>query len=358
MDGYKYDKNLKPLTQDSSSVGVTQRAIKLLFDEMGRSPRHIEYVVHCSFMQIYKEKIYDLLNSSGKNLGIRWTKQDQFYVENLAFKPCRTPQDVVEYFHAGLRNKVIGSHNLNKTSSRSHCILSLVVEAIDAEEGTICTSKLQLVDLAGSERISVTGNEGNGMQESIKINKSLFTLRQVISTLSTKENDGFIPYRDSKLTSLLKQSIGGNSYCLMIACLAPADVYYEENLSTLTYAAQTSHISNAPTKNLDPKTKVVNSLKEEIKKLKGELSDALEQVDMLTELLSLDSSEQQERLSQYERLKSKSSHVDRIKAIRASLASRTSFDHRVKVPAKEENEYLSPEMLSDCLLYTSDAADE
>lgn len=130
-------------------------------------------------------------------------------------------------------------------------------------------SKLQLVDLAGSERTSMTGNEGEAMKESIDINKSLFTLRQVISTLSGDTSTSFVPYRDSKLTSILKQSIGGNSYCLMLACMAPLDCFFEENLSTLAYASQTAYISNEPVKNFDPKTQVVKKLKSEVEKLRG-----------------------------------------------------------------------------------------
>ena len=157
----------------------------------------------------------------------------------------------------------MASHNLNSASSRSHCILSLTIEGVDVEGGGIISSKLQLVDLAGSERASLTGNEGLALKESIEINKSLFTLRQVITTLSgCKEGDSsYVPYRDSKLTSLLKQSIGGNSYCLMIACLSPSDIFYEENLSTLAYATKASCISNDPIKNLDPKTKLVKELR-------------------------------------------------------------------------------------------------
>lgn len=157
----------------------------------------------------------------------------------------------------------MASHNLNSASSRAHCLLTLTIEAIDTESGGILTSKLQLVDLAGSERVSMTGNEGVALKESIEINKSLFTLRQVITTLSSiRDGDAsHIPYRDSKLTSLLKQSIGGNSYCLMIACLAPSDSYYEENLSTLAYANKAIGISNEPIKNIDPKSKLVKRLR-------------------------------------------------------------------------------------------------
>lgn len=272
MEGYEYN-SLKPtvkviITQETEKIGIVPRAIKALFEEIKNSPETIEYTVYCTYLQVYQEKIYDLLNpaqlkQNSPGLKMRWSKHDEFYVENLYVHPCYNSQEVLTHFHAGLKNKIMASHNLNSASSRSHCILSLTIEGVDSEGGGIISSKLQLVDLAGSERASLTGNEGQALKESIEINKSLFTLRQVITTLSgNREGDSaYVPYRDSKLTSLLKQSIGGNSYCLMIACLSPCDNFYEENLSTLTYATKASCIANDPIKNLDPKTKLVKDLK-------------------------------------------------------------------------------------------------
>jgi hypothetical protein len=159
--------------------------------------------------------------------------------------------------------------------------MTLIVEIID-ESGSITTSRLQLVDLAGSERTSLTGNDGPALKESIDINKSLFTLRQVILTLSDETKDNIhVPYRDSILTKLLKQSIGGNSYCLMIACISPSDNYFDENISTLSYANKTSYISNEPIKNVDPKTKVINDLKGEINELRKELRNATKNMELM-----------------------------------------------------------------------------
>jgi kinesin family protein 4/21/27 len=127
----------------------------------------------------------------------------------------------------------------------------------------------------------MTGNtSGVAAKESIDINKSLFTLRKVITTLADNSsgkqsaNLKHIPYRDSKLTSLLKQSLGGNSYCLMVACLSPSDFYTEENISTLNYATKASHISNEPVKNEDPKLKMINDLKAKVAGLQKELASA------------------------------------------------------------------------------------
>lgn len=172
---------------------------------------------------------------------------------------------MTDLYKFGSRNRILASHNLNEVSSRSHCIFSITIESQDLKDpNNITVSKLQLVDLAGSEKQSLTGTTGQQAKEASDINKSLHVLRKVITALTEKElkkggkDSGFIPYRESKLTSLLKQSLGGNSYTLMIACLSPSDRFFEENLSTLQYAARASQISNIPTKNVDPKLLILN----------------------------------------------------------------------------------------------------
>ena len=159
-------------------------------------------------------------------------------------------KELLGYFHYGLKNKVMSSHALNDASSRSHCILTITVESIEVENpDNIIISTMQLVDLAGSERASQTMNMDLSeykstklKKEAIDINKSLFTLRQVVAMLNKPDNSKgkYIPYRESKLTSLLKHSLGGNSFCLMIACISPSGKYFNENLSTLTYASKAS----------------------------------------------------------------------------------------------------------------------
>lgn len=178
-------------------------------------------------LEIYNERIFDLLNPEqvsklnvqAPGLRLRWNKRDQFVVENLFVYECQTSKEALSLFQIGLQNKIIATHKLNNTSSRSHCLFEFKVESYNNNKPTdTLSSKLVFIDLAGSERINSTGNEGRLAKETIDINKSLFTLRQVITTIS--ENSGrrdvHIPYRDSKLTSLLKQSFGGNSYCLMV----------------------------------------------------------------------------------------------------------------------------------------------
>ena len=150
---------------------------------------------------------------------------------------------------------------MNKVSSRSHCLFTINIKKISTK-GKILFSKFCLVDLAGSERVAVTGNQGQALKESIEINKSLFILRQVITSLSS--NEKHIPFRDSKLTCLLSQSIGGNSWSILIACISPLNTNYEENVSTLMFATKTNTIFNIPTKNIDPKSGIINALKVKI----------------------------------------------------------------------------------------------
>ena len=182
---------------------------------------------------------------------------------------------------------------MNLTSSRSHTIFCVTVEQIDVERpDNIVISKLQLVDLAGSERQELTKVDGKTQKESIEINKSLFTLRQVITALndvalgkSRKETQGiYVPYRDSKLTCLLRQSIGGNAFCCMVACLHPSDKFFSENYSTLLYAAKAASIKNKPVKNDDPKTKQIEELKAQVKMLTAELMRANSHIEFLSRL--------------------------------------------------------------------------
>lgn len=177
---------------------------------------------------------------------------------------------------------------MNSASSRSHCIFTINVEQSSADDvNNVVISKLQLVDLAGSERAGLTGNTGVAYKESIDINKSLLTLRKVINGLSdNKASKGraHIPYRESKLTCLLKQSLGGNSYCLMIACLPPSDAYLDENISTLTYATKASYIANVPNKNEDPRMKIIHELRKKCNSLEKELKVANDHILFLSSL--------------------------------------------------------------------------
>ena len=318
LEGYSYDAKLKPVAPEEERFGVIPRLITSIFNKIASADKEIEYTVYVTFLQLYKESIYDLLSPAQKygGLKMRWNKHDEFYVENLYSYPCFNPEEVLAHYNKGLSNKIMASHNLNANSSRSHCIFCLTVEALD-KSGRVLHSKFQVVDLAGSEKTSLTGNEGVKLKESIEINKALFALRQVITNLSA--GDSHIPYRDSKLTSLLKQSIGGNSYCLMIACVSPVDGYLDENISTLEYATKAGCISNEPVKNVDPKTRVIKDLKREVKRLKNELVTADKHITLLTEVAIMDKPEQLARLREMESMGLRSAHIQRIKALRNTI---------------------------------------
>jgi len=207
-------------------------------------------------------------------------QSERFTVDNLYRFECINQKDLISYFHYGLKNKIMSSHALNNSSSRSHCIMTITVESIEVDNpDNIVVSNLQLVDLAGSERSSQTTTDGKDdmkdrqlKKEAIDINKSLFTLRRVVSMLNKPDGGKkYIPYRESKLTSLLRHSLGGNSFCLMIACISPSSMFHTENVSTLSYASKASCISNKPIKNHDPKNKAIKELKKEVHGLREQL---------------------------------------------------------------------------------------
>ena len=169
-------------------VGLTVRAINEIFEQAEAARRTRTVNIYVSFLQIYNEKVYDLLNAQGlkgKNnkaqqagLKIRWSKTEQFTVENLFVFRCNDADHAIQMYNKGVKNKVVASHNLNAQSSRSHAIFTMTMEIIDnSAVDNVITSKMQLVDLAGSERSSQTGNTGLAAKEAIDINKSLFTLR-------------------------------------------------------------------------------------------------------------------------------------------------------------------------------------
>lgn len=236
MEGYQYiaDEHGRPIPEllDDSNIGISPRVIKRLFAaiyEKEQEDENIKYIVKCSFCQIYRENIHDLLNndqyahdkmyrSDLKSLKLKWIDYDTYEVENLFTFEIENEVEAMDLFYEGVRNKTMASHKLNKASSRSHTIFSINIERINTEDpDDTVKSKLQLVDLAGSERLSYVSKDQVLNKECIEINKSLFTLRQVITSLSDKivkpsKSNNIIPYRESKLTCLLKQCLGGNSY--------------------------------------------------------------------------------------------------------------------------------------------------
>ena len=277
----------------SGEVGVIPRIIHELYTA-GKQKYKDQIKFTCSFVQVYMEQVYDLLQAdmgrlrSARNsrpsssrkpalssrLKLRWSKEREFYLENMCTFDCESPEDMLHRFAKGVGNRKIASHRLNMQSSRSHSIFMINVEQPNENApGEKVKSSLMLVDLAGSERVSHTGSNSKRelLRESVFINQSLFALRKVITNLAKKNRRLHIPFRDSTLTSLLKNSLGGNAFTTMVACLTPSDTFYEENLCTLEYASRANSIVNTMTVREDPKTKLIRELKQRVADLEAEL---------------------------------------------------------------------------------------
>ena len=280
MEGYDYENsttinadknarkrpmpNLSSISQSPSKMGIVPRALSALFHEVEDERQRLDVSgsganssanssagseilsIRCTFVQIYNEKVLDLLNdtgSTGPGLKLRWNQERGFYAENLYVVEVESVEDALRVFHTGLRGKVMASHRMNAASSRSHCIFRVHVErrknssaakhdgnhgGTNTNEGHITSSSMCFVDLAGSEKATQTGATGVTLNESIGINTSLQVLRRVITALAQKKGEDehgnaitttvkqHVPYRDSKLTSLLQHAIGGNSITVMV----------------------------------------------------------------------------------------------------------------------------------------------
>ncbi|XP_033627978.1 kinesin-like protein KIF3A [Asterias rubens] len=273
--------NQDALRQTEYTYGLIQRSFVHLFDVLGqRSGSNVNYTLSASYLEIYNEQVKDLLNPSGRDsLPVRWSKDKGFYVENLFIVDCETLDDLLAILEEGMGQRQIATNNINEYSSRSHTIVSLQIdcEMPDPEEESLYITKhgrLSFVDLAGSEKVKELGNSsGELLTETTNINKSLLTLGNCISALSdNRKRSGHIPYRDSKLTKLLADSLGGNGITLMIACITPSSYCISESLSTLRYANRAKRIKNKPVIRMDPREKLILSLKREVKLLRNENS--------------------------------------------------------------------------------------
>ncbi|XP_065367327.1 kinesin-like protein Klp98A [Calliphora vicina] len=274
----------------SDNPGLIPRICSELFARMRVGQESgTSYKTHASYLEIYNERVKDLLGpqTNGHGLRVREHRTLGPYVENLSQHSVADFEEIQECITRGNVQRTTASTNMNDTSSRSHAIFTITfVQAgfmNDMPSETV--SKIHLVDLAGSERANATGATGQRLKEGAHINKSLVTLGSVISALAEQSNATaanttggnskrvlYIPYRDSILTWLLKDSLGGNSKTIMIAALSPADCNYSETLSTLRYANRAKNIINKPTINEDPNVKLIRELRDEINKLKAMLN--------------------------------------------------------------------------------------
>lgn len=270
-------------TEVGEMDGMIPRACRDLFDAINEKCDG-NAKVELSYLEIYNEEIRDLMSTTDTPLKIRETLDGEVYVSGLQSKPVTSPADIGQYMEEASTRRVVASTAMNAVSSRSHAICTLrvsgVIEGVDGTDKF--SSKLTLVDLAGSERIKKTGAQGNRRQEGININKGLFILGQVVSALAEqhKKIKRKPPYRDSKLTRLLQDSLGGNSRTIMVACVSPADYNIDESINTLRYATSARNIKNTATRNL-----VKNISPEEAAKLQRENQLLKQQVKELQESL-------------------------------------------------------------------------
>ena len=264
--------------------GLIPRSFDLMFNLINAT-YNTNFLIQCSYLELYNEEVRDLLSKSHQQkLDIREDPETGFYVQDLSHWIVKAPRDMTELMLRGRELKVIKGHNMNERSSRSHCIFTIIVENSTKDEtgDHIKKGKLNLVDLAGSERTSkikdVNGAEGL-QAETIHINLSLTALGKVIHALASNKKQ-HIPYRDSKLTKLLMDSLGGNSKTVMIANIGPADYNIEETLTTLRYADRAKNIKNVPKVNEDPKDAMIKKYKEELERLKEALAKANGGIEM------------------------------------------------------------------------------
>ena len=215
------------------------------------------------FLEIYNEKVFDLLNIGNERLSIIDNGSDVL-VRGLSERRAYKPSDLYSILHEGSESRSIGATEMNQQSSRSHAIFTITICRVSETSGTI-RGKIHFVDLAGSERLEKTKATGSRAAEGISINKSLSTLSKVIESLSTHQSH--VPYRESSLTRLLKDSLGGNAKTLMLACVSPADSNHSETVNTLRWADQARKIQNRPVVNLDPATAEICKLRRRIAEL-------------------------------------------------------------------------------------------
>ena len=267
--------------------GIIPNSCCHIFDEIAKSGSTTEFLVRSSYIEIYNEEIRDLLSKNPQNkLELKENPEKGVYVKGLTAFVVKGVKEILNVITVGKRNRTVGETLMNQDSSRSHAIFMITIESstITTPQGqaspgmenkesasTIRVGKLNLVDLAGSERQSKTGATGDRLKEATKINLSLSALGNVISALVDGKG-GHIPYRDSKLTRMLQDSLGGNTKTLMIANVGPADMNFDETLSTLRYANRAKNIKNKPKINEDPKDAMLREFQEEIARLKAQLS--------------------------------------------------------------------------------------
>ncbi|CEF68768.1 Kinesin-73 [Strongyloides ratti] len=288
----------------STNPGIIPRLCNNIFERINiENIDDVNCKVEVSYMEIYNEKVRDLLdpkNSTKRPLKVREHKILGPTVDGLSVLAVSSFEQINQLIDEGNKSRTVAATNMNAQSSRSHAVFTIrltqTVKQLEKNFSGEKVAKISLVDLAGSERAQKTGAVGKRLEEGGNINKSLTTLGMVISALAEKsgKKDKFVPYRDSVLTWLLKDNLGGNSKTIMIATISPSSDNYDETLSTLRYADRAKSIENHAVINEDPNAKIIRELREEVENLRQQISQTMEQKTETQEL--------RERLAESERL--------------------------------------------------------
>uniref|UniRef100_A0A8C1UWM9 Kinesin-like protein n=1 Tax=Cyprinus carpio TaxID=7962 RepID=A0A8C1UWM9_CYPCA len=264
---------MEGVRNDPERRGVIPNSFEHIFTHISRSQNQ-QYLVRASYLEIYQEEIRDLLSKDqSRRLELKERPDTGVYVKDLSSFVTKSVREIEHVMNVGNQNRSVGATNMNEHSSRSHAIFVITIECSELGpdgENHIRVGKLNLVDLAGSERQTKTGAQGERLKEATKINLSLSALGNVISALVDGRST-HIPYRDSKLTRLLQDSLGGNARTVMVANIGPASYNLEETLTTLRYANRAKNIKNKPRVNEDPKDALLREFQEEIARLKEQL---------------------------------------------------------------------------------------
>ncbi|XP_010468840.1 PREDICTED: kinesin-like protein KIN-1 isoform X2 [Camelina sativa] len=233
---------------DDHNKGLLPRVVDGMFGQISSSKDIANYTVKLSMVEIYMEKVRDLLDLSKGNIQIKETKTQGILLSGVTEVPVSDSAEALQHLCAGLANRAVGETQMNMSSSRSHCAYLFTIQQDSVKDKRVKTGKLILVDLAGSEKADKTGAEGRVLEEAKTINKSLSALGNVINALTSGSSSkvNHIPYRDSKLTRILQDALGGNSRMALLCCCSPSTSNASETLSTLRFGMRAKHIKASP----------------------------------------------------------------------------------------------------------------
>lgn len=340
-----------PDLADPEMMGIIPRMVNTVFNQILNSDEHIEFQVKVAYCEIYMEKIKDLLEPSKTNLKIHEDRSRGIYIADLTERYVSDQREVSELMRIGSSNREVGYTHMNAGSSRSHSIFIITICQSNSQDLSAKTGKLFLVDLAGSEKIGKTGAEGKRLEEAKTINKSLTTLGQVISAL-TDGKSTHVPYRDSKLTRVLQDSLGGNSKTALIVTCSPSPYNEDETIGTLRFGIRAKAIRNKPKVNREY---TVGELKLMLAKAKEDISVKDKKISFLENNLKnrgvsfseIDFEEQKEEEEDTIYIESKATAYDEV--IKELEETRERLEEEVKLNKKYKNDLISSQKENDQL---------